>query len=389
MPKLLIITTNFPRHEGDPQSPWLIELLGRLGERGFAVDVLAPAYQGGADQIYHGMRVRRFRYAPRRWETLTHDEGAPNKIRKNPALLLLLPLYLLSGLWAAWRMARTGDYDIIHTHWPIPQGLFGLAAGATGRARLVATFYGADLVMAERYRPVQPFLRHFTLRCDDVAAISSYTARTLAEMTGRTPRIIPYGIAVPAPEKRWPGKPGLILMVGRLVARKGHIFLIEALAQVQHAHARLVIVGEGHERAAIETRIRELGLSDRVTLSGRVSDAELDRLYKSCRMFVLPAIVDASGDTEMLGMVLLEAMRFRKPVIASRVGGIPDIVTDEATGLLVEQQNPAALAAAITRLLDDEALAQRLGDAGYHFARQQFSWQAIEAETVAMYGVEL
>ncbi|NUQ37426.1 MAG: glycosyltransferase family 4 protein [Caldilineales bacterium] len=389
MPRLLIITTNFPRQEGDPQSPWLIELLGRLQARGFEIDVLAPAYGGGPDQQFHGMRVRRFRYAPAPWETLTHDEGAPNKIRKNPALLLLLPFYLLSGLIAAWRLGRKGRYDLIHVHWPIPQGLFGLAARAAGGGRLVATFYGADLVMAARYPLARPFLRRFTAGCADVAAISTYTARSLSALTGRAARLIPYGVTVPPPAARWPAQPGLLLAVGRLVERKGYPFLIEALARLRHRpNLRLILVGEGHERAAIEARIRTSGLEDRVTLAGRVSDDDLQRLYQSCQMFILPAIIDSAGDTEMLGMVLLEAMRYRKPVIASAVGGIPDIVTDGETGLLVAPQDPEALAAAIARLLDDPDLAQRLGDAGYEHARARFSWEAIEAETLALYGME-
>lgn len=388
MPKLLIITTNFPRWEGDPHSPWLVELLGRLGERGYEIEILAPSFEGLGSHIIAGMQVHRFRYAPAPWEALTHEEGAPNKIRKNPLYLLLLPLYLLAGMLAAWRYGRSGDYDIIHVHWPIPQGLFGLIARRANGGRLVATYYGADLVMAQRFSFVQPFLRHFTAQCDDVAAISSYTARELQAATGIAPRIIPYGIHLP-PEQRWPHQEGLILTVGRLVARKGHVYLVEAMSHLaDHPAAHLVIVGEGHERAAIEAKVRELGLSDRVTLAGSISAEALEEIYQQCQVFVLPAIVDESGDTEMLGMVSLEAMRYCKPVIATNVGGIPDIIIDGETGLLVEQKNPEALASAIARVLDDPALASKLGLSGYRYAREHFSWEHVEAETLALYGQE-
>ena len=386
MTRVLIVTTNYPRWEGDPHSPWLLELMGRLREKGYEFDVLAPAFQGLATHRIGETPVYRFRYAPARWETLTHEEGAPNKIRKNPLYLLLLPFYVLAGMWASWRLGRTGRYDIIHVHWPVPQGLFGWLARRAGGGRLVATFYGADLVLARRFAFLKPFVRWFAGQCDDLAAISSYTARELTALSGREPRIIPYGIHLP-PEQDWPATPGRILTVGRLIARKGHIYLIRAMTHLLDLpDAHLVIVGQGHEREALEQEIGRLGLEDRVSLTGRVSDAELEAYYQSCQVFALPAIVDASGDTEMLGMVSLEAMRYCKPVIASNVGGIPDIVVDGESGLLVPQKDPEALAAAIRRVLGDDAQARRLGHGGYRFAREHFSWESVQRATLAMYG---
>ena len=388
MTRVLILTTNYPRWEGDPHSPWLVELLGRLQKQGLEFEILAPAFEGLGNHVINGMPVHRFRYAPARWETLTHEEGAPNKIRVNPLYLLLLPLYLLAGIFAAWRVGRSGNYDIIHVHWPMPQGLFGLIARWAGRGRLVATYYGADLVMARRFSFVQPFLRAFTNRCADVAAISSYTAREVKAVSGRTPRVIPYGIHLP-PEQDWPHQPGRILTVGRLIARKGHIHLIEAMTHLRHhPDAHLVIVGSGHERPSIEAAIERWQLAGRVTLTGRISDEALEATYQSCQVFVLPAIIDEAGDTEMLGMVSLEAMRYCKPVVASNVGGIPDIISDGETGLLVEQKDAVALADAIERVLSDPALAHELGHNGYRYAREHFSWESVEAETLVMYGLE-
>ena len=402
--RLLIITTNFPRWEGDPHSPWLVELLGLLRERGVEVEILAPAFRGQGSHTVHGMRVHRFRYAPAPWETLTHEEGAPNKIRANPLYLLLLPLYLLAGMWAAARLAWRREYRIIHVHWPVPQGIFGVLARwvarlAPGRARrepprLVATFYGADLVLVRRFPVLHPFLGWFTRRCQDLAAISSYTRRELMRLApAATPRTIPYGIALPPQDAQWPVEPGLVLTVGRLIQRKGIRYLIQAMAQLPtllppSRKARLVIVGQGHERPSLEALVQELGLEERVSFAGRVSDAELEALYAACELFVLPAIVDSSGDTEMLGMVLLEAMRYRKPVVASDVGGIPDIVTHGVNGLLVPQKDPQALAQAIARLLTDRDLSRRLGEKGYNEARRRFSWPAVLAETLALYGLD-
>jgi glycosyltransferase involved in cell wall biosynthesis len=364
-----------------------VELLRHLRQEGIEVEVLAPAFAGQGSHMIDGVPVHRFRYAPARWEMLTHEEGAPNKIRRQPWYLLLLPPYLVAGMVAAWRVSRSGRFDIVHVHWPVPQGWLGWAARWAGGGRLVATFYGADLVLSRRFKVVRPFVAAFVRSCAEVAAISTYTAGELANLTGAEARLIPYGISMPEREGEWPAVPGLILTVGRLIARKGQAYLINAMPLVRdHPEARLVIIGEGHERPQLEALIQTQGLAERVTLAGRVSDEDLQRYYASCDIFVLPSIVDETGDTEMLGMVSLEAMRYGKPVIATEVGGIPDIVRDGQTGLLVPQQDSAALAAAMARLLDDPELAGRLGRAGYEFARDHYAWPAVVAQTLALYG---
>lgn len=389
--RLLLITTNFPRWEGDPHSPWLVHLLGLLRGEGVQIDVLAPAYEGLGDQQIHGMAVHRFRYAPTRWENLTHEEGAPAKIRRNPLYLLLLPLYLLAGMWAAARLARRTQFDVIYVHWPVPQGIFGWIAQkvSQGNPRLIAKFYGADLVLAQRFRVINPFVRWFVHQCDDVGVNSSYTGKLLKERTGVTPRPLPEGIGLPPATTDWPTQPGKILFVGRLIPRKGVAYLIEAMTLLrEHPQAHLTIVGGGPEREALEPLVQQRQLTQRVTFTGRIPDEALAEQYRTCDIFVLPAIIDDTGDTEMLGMVMLEAMGYRRPVIASNVGGITDIVQDGVNGLLVAQKDPAALAAAINRLLTDRELSSRLGENGYAYARDHFGWDAILAETKEMCGVE-
>jgi glycosyltransferase involved in cell wall biosynthesis len=147
----------------------------------------------------------------------------------------------------------------------------------------------------------------------------------------------------------------------------------------------LVIVGEGPERPKLEDAARRLGIADRVELRGRIPSSELQAAYARARAFVLPAVLDARGDTEGLGVVLLEAMNHATPVVASRVGGIPDIVEDGVSGLLVPPGDAAALAAALQRVLDSPDLARRLGEAGRRRLHERFSWEAITARWEAVY----
>jgi hypothetical protein len=143
--KLLYIVTAYPRNEADVITPWLLETIERLRERGTEVEVLAPSYRGLGDQVIGGTRVHRFRYAPAGWETLTHDQTAPDRIREHPLYASLLPGYLLAGSRAAARLARMGDFDAVHAFWPLPHGLLGLAAKRAGGIPLVSTFFGVEL----------------------------------------------------------------------------------------------------------------------------------------------------------------------------------------------------------------------------------------------------
>ena len=139
----------------------------------------------------------------------------------------------------------------------------------------------------------------------------------------------------------------------------------------------LEIIGDGPARASLQARAEALGVADRITFRGKVTSDELQASYARAAVFVLPSVVDARGDTEGLGVVLLEAMNYGTPVIASRIGGIPDIVEDGVSGLLVPAGDAAALAGALRRLIEDPALASRLGEAGRQRVRDRFNWSAI------------
>ena len=142
--KVLYIVTAFPRHEDDLITPWMIEMIVRLREIGVDVEVLAPAYRGSRDHVVHGTRVHRFRYAPAAWETLTHDQPAPDRVRQHPQYLALVPGYLAAMSSAAARLARRNHYDAIHAHWPFPHALAALAAKRASGTPVVSSYYGVS-----------------------------------------------------------------------------------------------------------------------------------------------------------------------------------------------------------------------------------------------------
>jgi glycosyltransferase involved in cell wall biosynthesis len=171
----------------------------------------------------------------------------------------------------------------------------------------------------------------------------------------------------------------LILFVGRLAEKKGVRYLLEAMPAVlqQHPKATLVIVGDGPLRGELSSQVSRLGLSHSVRFVGSRRPEDLPAFYSAAEVFVGPSIVARGGDTESFGLVFAEAMACGCPVVASDVGGISDLVRHEKTGLLVPQQDPPALAAAINHLLGDPDLARRLRHSALTHLRGSFTSEAV------------
>ncbi len=391
--RVLHVVTAFPRSREDVIVPWLVELLKRLPAEGYEVEVFTSAYRAGGGESYEGIRVHRFRYFFARWEDLTHDEAAPDRMRRSPLYRVLPLFYIAGGLWGIWRLTRREHFDIIHVHWPVPHVLFGwVARRASGQGtRMVTTWYGAELRWVHSSLPMlRGFVRWALRTSDAIVAISSYTAREIARFANVHVRVIPYTLGFPeTPAVRHLASDGLfrILFVGRLVERKGVTHLIDAVKRLpSDVQARMTVIGEGPERFALEAQAVTGGLDGRVDFRGRVDDRDLQEAFAAADVLVLPSIVDARGDTEGLGVVLLEAMSCGVPVVGSRAGGITDIIEDEESGLLVPPADPDLLATALERLARDPALAARLGAAGERRVRVAFGWPEILRSWAECYG---
>jgi glycosyltransferase involved in cell wall biosynthesis len=169
----------------------------------------------------------------------------------------------------------------------------------------------------------------------------------------------------------------VLAVVGALEARKGHDVLLDALATLADPAVVVVAAGEGGAHAALAARVRTLGLDATVRFLGRVDD--VTSVLAAADVLVMPS------RQEGLGVAALEAMAAGLPVIASRVGGLPEAVVDGETGLLVPPADAPALAAAIAWLAADRALARRLGAAGRERVRARFTMAGMAAATLAVY----
>lgn len=297
-------------------------------------------------------------------------------------------LHRLRGASALARLLRRERVDLLHTHTLA-------AANALGRfaARRTGIPVVSHLHIENRFRPsTRPLLQaadNVTARWAAALVAVSEDTRRAYERQGYPRRIevVHNGVALDGAtpggvraELGIPVEAPLVGEVGRLCEVKGQRELIEALAEVPDAHAVLVgadLEQGGAYRRTLEQAAERAGVRDRVVFAGEREDARA--VVAELDVLALPSW------TEGLPLVVLEAMALRRPVVATPVGGTPEVVVDGETGVLVPPRDPAALAEALRRLIADADLRRRLGEAGYERVRSRFSEQAMQERVLAIY----
>jgi glycogen(starch) synthase len=327
--RVAVLTTSYPRHAGDSAGRFVAGSVEHVRERGVEVEVVGP------EQFRH--------YG------IAYGHGMIGNLRRKPWLALLLPLLLGSFL----RAARRADADLIHAHW-LPAGW----VAAKTRRPYVVQVWGTDMELARR---APALARRVLGGARLVIAASNELAESARELGAREVRIIPSGVDLPA-EIGEEAHPPELLYAGRLSAEKGVLELVEAAEGLP-----LVIAGDGPLRERVPGA------------RGFVPHDELQRLYDRAAVVVCPS------RREGFGVACLEAMAHGRPVVATRVGGLRDLVVDGETGLLVPPRDVQALRAALERLLADPELRRRLGAAGRTRAAERFSWASATDATLDAY----
>jgi len=325
--KVIVLTTSYPRDPGDPAGRFVADAVEAARSRGVEVEVVSPS------------SFRHFGIA--------YGHGIVGNLKARPWLVLLMPAFL----WNFRRAAARHRADLVHAHW--------LAAGvvaATLGVPFVVQVWGSDVELA-RGLPwlARPILRRGRL----VIAASEFLARQARALGAPDVRVVPTGVAIPD-AIGGPDEPPHVLYVGRLSPEKG----IEEFLRATEGLPR-VIVGGG-----------PISVPESV---GAVAPSDVGAYYDRA------AVVCVPSRREGYGMVAREAMAHGRPVVASAVGGLRDLVVDGETGLLVPPGDVAALRAALERLLGDPKLRRRLGDAARSRARETFSWERAVSLTLSAY----
>lgn len=387
--RILHIVTAYPRYKGDVISPWIVKMLSGFIKKGHDVSVFTSSYRGLGNQIMDGVKIYRFRYAPKNLEILTHDMAVPERMKQGMKFKLLVVPYIASGFLHSFSFPLR--QDIIHVHWPIPHIIFGLPMKYRWKIPMLLYIHGGELNFLNK---LPAFLKKYFVflmnKADLITVNSSYTKNLVESYGFKIPvEIIPFGNPH-ADSQMFPFKlksRKVVLFVGRLIEVKGLDDLLGAFKIVREKHkdVELRIVGDGPLKDRIIALSRELGVP--VTLTGYKSGIDLENEYLNASVFVLPSKPDKIGQIETLGVVTIEALSYGIPVVASNIGGIPDVIKDGKTGLLFEPGDFQDLARKIMSLLENLSLCEKLVREGQMHVKNNYSWERIVDRLEELYGV--
>jgi len=388
--RILVLTPTYPlqSHPEFAITPWLWRILQEARSQGFQILVLASSYRGDLRDHAPPFSVVRYRYAPAPLETLTHEQAIYTALKQTPWKWLLVPSLLLGGARQAAVLRHRFRPHLVHVHWPVP---FVLQAMPLPRVPWLLTFHGSDLALLLQYPGLRRLFAPLLRRAAAITVNSGFTRDRLQQLIPGLRRVevlpLPPAMKIPPPDQ-WPARdPHRLLFVGRFIELKGGDILLRAFQQVVQAvpEARLVMVGSGPEEARWRALARELGVADRVVFRGRVPPEHLVQEYPRAAVVVVPSYEIATGQTEALGVVAIEAQAFGTPVVASRTGGLPEVVLHGETGLLVPERDPEALARALIRLLRDPELRHRMGENARKHYEEHFSAQSLGHRLAHLY----
>ena len=384
--KVVSITTAFPRSETDVLIPWIIRLINLLKKRGVETDIFTSSYCGRKSEISNNINVFRFRYFFKKWEKLSHDMSVPEKLKSNRLYFFVLPFFIFLLMISACFYAKEHDFDLIHVHFPFPLALFGIAMKSVSKKPLVMTCHGSEVNMAKKNPVFRKIFKWMLGKADFITVNSTFMKNEVEKIIqNKNIEIIPMGAGIGEvlhknTEKKEKKTKTEILFVGRLIKVKGAKYLIDAVKLLDSEKFELHIAGDGPEREKLEKQAPE-----NVIFHGYQTGKNLEELYQNADIFVLPSIVDDAGYTEGLGTVLLEAANFSIPSIGTDVGGIPDIIINRKTGLLVPPKDPNALSGAIKTLAEDSALCRELTENAQKHLKNNFSWEVITEKFFEIY----
>lgn len=318
-------------------------------------------------QIYWLVR-RPAAYLRAWWRALRGNLSSPKFLSR---ALVVVP----KAAYAARRMVEL-EVDHLHAHYATHPALFAYVVNLLTGIPYSFTVHAHDLYVE------RPMLGEKVAAAGFVVAISEFNRRMLIDLYGSiaAERVMVVHCGIDPTlfrprEQRDSREPFTIVCVGSLAGYKGQRYLIDACARLRDRRIpfRCLLVGEGDDRPRLEEQIRQLELEQQVTLMGALPRHRVSEVVRQADVVALPSVVMPNGKMEGIPMALMEALASEVPVVATSISGIPELVHDGETGLLVPQRDAAALADALARLYADRALGRRLAEAGRRLVLQEFN----------------
>ena len=393
--KILVLASTFPRWNNDATPRFVYDLSDRLASQ-YGIIVLAPHHnKAKKKEIMGKIDVRRFSYfKPESMQRLCYEGGMIPNMKKSFLALIQLPLFIISEFFSSYNLIKKENISMIHAHWILPQGFVAVILKKIFGVPLLVTIHGSDLFPLKNI--IFRSLQEFVLKNADFVTVNSAAAKS--ELSQRFPgystkiKVIPMGVDTRLFTKRSLQKPKkyaknkIILFVGRLSDQKGVQYLVDSMQYVtkSDSDAKLLIIGSGPYESTLIQKTKKIGMWDYVEFLGPKSSKEIAGYYNFCDVFVLPSLSNNTG-TESLGLSLLEAMASGCAVIGTKVGGIPNVISNNHNGLIIGHKDALGLSKAMISILEDRKKAVKLGNNAEKFVKARYSWEPITWEFIKIY----
>ncbi|HAJ35097.1 MAG TPA: hypothetical protein DCL15_05340 [Chloroflexi bacterium] len=391
-----VLTHNYPRFSGDFSGTFVEALCEELARRQ-RVTVWAPYDPAYRRPLDGAVQLRLYRYA---WPDKLHRLGYMRTMHSDLALRLeayaLSPALFVRGIQAVMADARRDRPAVLHAHWLLPNGFIAAVVSRQLGIPLAISIPGSDAQVA-RSNPLFRAMARFALQQatlltansadlrDAVIPLGADLRRFDMIIYGTDPKALrPDATGVAALRQQLAIAPDAVvaLCVGRMVPKKGFDVLIRALADpiLRELPIIGVMVGEGDNKAAWQILAAELGVGERLRWVGNVPKTEISRYYNMADLLAMPSV---SRPADGLNVCVLDAMSCGKPVIGTPVAGNPLAVVDGVTGIIVPEQDPVTLAAALALLAANPALRQRMGMAARQRIEDELGWPHLAQRYIA------
>lgn len=366
---ILIFTSTFPLGDDDPISARFVLDLACELTKSFNVYVMSPHCKGAKFcERNNSLHIIRYPYFwPLSAQKLSNGRGILSNLRSSPITSIQIPFFFVSQILFLFFIIKYKKINLVNSHWMVPQGLSFALIRHFVKCKHVLTIHAADLFMLKRMRLGKAFAK-FILRSTDLCLpVSKYNYNCLKKLIGREikSKIIPMGVHTSIfcsaknkmiLRKKYHIKAeNVLLFVGKFIPKKGTIYLILAFERIIKVKKNTVaiLIGSGFLEKELKSKVKELGFEDRVFYPGPQKHEILKEYYQLSDIVVIPSVIDKYGETEGVPVVLLESLASGKPVVATDVGGIPDVLENGYNGLIAKQKDPQDLADKIISLLEN------------------------------------